>query len=64
MVQLEVFLTLIKTHWFLSILIVLSGLIVTGSFLKGLSITTKILASLLILGIAGVVAFTIITFLS
>lgn len=64
MEQLGIFLTLIKTNWLVSVLIILSIIILTDSLFKGLAIGMKIIFSLLVIGVIGVMAFTLITFLS
>lgn len=64
MEQLDVFITLIKNNWFFSTLIILSIIIVISGILKGLNLGMKIVFSLLILGMIGVVGFALFTLLS
>lgn len=64
MEQIVIFLTLIKDNWFISTIVILSILIITGSILKGLTLGMKVIFSLFILGAVAVMAFTLITFLS
>lgn len=63
MEQLNAFFTLIKTHWFYSILFFLSICIIINGLLKGLNFGMKIIYIILILGITGVVSFALLTLL-